>query len=287
MDIQISPSILSADFANLEREIKRIANADWVHVDVMDGHFVPNLTIGLPVVKRLAEVSPIPLDVHLMIDDPDTWAPHYASIGAKSITFHLEASSAPIRLARELKTQGVRVGVALKPATPLVDIADFLDEFDMILIMTVEPGFGGQKFIEGCLPKIAEARRLIGSRDIRIQVDGGIELHTIGEVVKAGANVIVAGSAVYNSDDPAAQVKALRQAAREALNQPDSSGSAQPQNTGLSKPGNVDGNQPSSVNVGQPDSTSAGRPSNADENQPAYSTSAQPASGAGKTSSGN
>jgi len=222
MKIQIAPSILSADFVNLENEVKKISNADWVHVDVMDAHFVPNLTIGLPVVKRLAQVSPIPLDIHLMISDPDTWAPQYAQAGAKSVTFHLEASKAPIRLARALRAQGVRAGVALKPATPVEEIADFLDEFDMVLIMTVEPGFGGQAFIEGCVPKIQRARKLIGDRDIWLEVDGGVDTANIGDLVKAGADMFVAGSAVFGTGDPATNVSQLRDCANQAAsNTPD------------------------------------------------------------------
>ena len=158
MPALINPSILSADFANLERDLQAIAAADFVHVDVMDNHFVPNLTLGLPVVKRIAEVSPVPLDVHLMIEDADRWAPEYAALGAASVTFHAEATQAPVRLARELRSRGVRAGIALRPASPVEPFLDLLPEFDMILVMTVEPGFGGQSFIEGMLPKIRRAR---------------------------------------------------------------------------------------------------------------------------------
>ena len=161
MAVRINPSILSADFANLERDLAAIATADYAHVDVMDQHFVPNLTIGLPVVKRLAEVSPVPLDVHLMVDDADRWAPQYAAAGAASVTFHAEATQAPVRLARELRSVGVRAGVAIRPASPVEPLLDLLDEFDMILVMTVEPGFGGQPFIDGTLPKIRRARQAI------------------------------------------------------------------------------------------------------------------------------
>ena len=154
MPALINPSILSADFMNLERELQAIAAADFVHVDVMDNHFVPNLTLGLPVVKRIAEVSPVPLDVHLMIEDADRWAPEYAALGAASVTFHAEATQAPVRLARELRSRGVRAGIALRPASPVEPFLDLLPEFDMLLVMTVEPGFGGQSFIEGMLPKI-------------------------------------------------------------------------------------------------------------------------------------
>lgn len=212
MPALINPSILSADFANLERDLGRIANADYAHVDVMDNHFVPNLTIGVPVVQRLAQVSPVPLDLHLMIEDADRWAPQYAEAGAASVTFHLEATQAPVRLARELRAGGVRAAVALRPATPVEPLLDLLDEIDMILVMTVEPGFGGQSFIEGTLPKIRRARAAIdeAGADTWIQVDGGVARPTIGRIAEAGANVFVAGSAVYGADDPAAEIDALR-----------------------------------------------------------------------------
>ena len=212
MPALINPSILSADFANLERDLGRITNADYAHVDVMDNHFVPNLTIGAPVVQRLAEVSPIPLDLHLMIDDADRWAPQYAQAGASSVTFHLEAAQAPVRLARELRAGGVRAGVALRPATPVEPLLDLLDEIDMILVMTVEPGFGGQSFIEGTLPKIRRLRAAIDAAGAAtwVQVDGGVARGTIARIAEAGANVFVAGSAVYGADDPAAEIDALR-----------------------------------------------------------------------------
>ena len=212
MPALINPSILSADFANLERDLGRIANADYAHVDVMDNHFVPNLTLGVPVVKRLAEVSPVPLDLHLMIEDADRWAPQYAEAGASSVTFHLEAAQAPVRLARELRAGGARVGIALRPATPVEPLLDLLDEIDMILVMTVEPGFGGQSFIEGTLPKIRRARAAIEAAGAAtwVQVDGGVARGTIARIAEAGANVFVAGSAVYGADDPAAEIDALR-----------------------------------------------------------------------------
>lgn len=208
----INPSILSADFMNLERELQAIAAADFVHVDVMDNHFVPNLTLGLPVVKRIAEVSPVPLDVHLMIEDADRWAPEYAALGAASVTFHAEATQAPVRLARELRSRGVRAGIALRPASPVEPLLDLLPEFDMILVMTVEPGFGGQSFIEGMLPKIRRARQAIDESGAStwIQVDGGVARDTIGRIAQAGANVFVAGSAVYGAPDVGAEIVALR-----------------------------------------------------------------------------
>ena len=213
MGVKISPSILSADFARLSEEAARVEGAaDWLHVDVMDNHFVPNLTLGLPVVERLATVSTLPLDVHLMIEDADRWAPEYAALGAASVTFHAEATQAPVRLARELRSRGVRAGIALRPASPVEPLLDLLPEFDMLLVMTVEPGFGGQSFIEGMLPKIRRARATLDASggDTWIQVDGGVARDTIGRIAAAGANVFVAGSAVYGASDVAAEIAALR-----------------------------------------------------------------------------
>jgi ribulose-phosphate 3-epimerase len=208
----INPSILSADFANLERDLTAISTADYAHVDVMDNHFVPNLTLGLPVFERLAKVSPVPLDAHLMIDEPDRWAPAYAEAGAASVTFHAEAATAPVRLARELRRLGARAGVALRPATPVEPFLDLLAEVDMILVMTVEPGFGGQSFIEGTLPKIRRARQAVSESglDVWIQVDGGISRDTIERAAEAGANVFVAGSAVYGAESIPDEIAALR-----------------------------------------------------------------------------
>ncbi len=219
MGVQISPSILSADFTDLAGEVARIAPAaDWVHVDVMDNHFVPNLTLGLPVVERLTAVSALPLDVHLMIEDADRWAPGYAEAGAGSVTFHVEASTAPVKLARELRGHGVRAGMGLRPATPVEPYADLLPELDMLLLMTVEPGFGGQKFLDLVLPKVRAARELVKGRDLDlwIQVDGGVAADTIERCAEAGADVFVAGSAVYGAEDAAAVVQQLRAAAESA-----------------------------------------------------------------------
>jgi len=216
---RINPSILAADFVNMQAELARIAVADFVHVDVMDNHFVPNLTFGPQMVERIQETSPVPLDVHLMITDPDRWAPGYAELGASSVTFHLEAAADPIALARRLREIGARAGVAVKPATPVENLLDSLDEFDQILVMTVEPGFGGQGFMADQMTKLARladhARRL-GSQ-VWLQVDGGISESTIAQAAEAGADTFVAGSAVFGADDPAQAIAALRSGAARHL----------------------------------------------------------------------
>jgi ribulose-phosphate 3-epimerase len=216
--IQITPSILNADFANLAAEVARIGSADWVHVDVMDNHFVPNLTFGPTMVEALSKVTDTPLDAHLMIEDPDRNAVEYAEAGAGSVTFHVEAAKAPIRLARELRAHGARASMALKPATPVEPYAEVVAELDMLLVMTVEPGFGGQRFLDLCLPKIRAARALIERHggECWLQVDGGVSLETIERCAAAGADVFVAGSAVYSAEDPDAMVTALREKARQA-----------------------------------------------------------------------
>ena len=218
MGIQISPSLLASDFANLASEAARISHADWLHVDVMDNHFVPNLTLGLPVVEALGKASSTPMDCHLMIEDPDRWAPAYVEAGAKSVTFHVEAAAAPVRLARELRALGARAGMGLKPATPIDPYEDLLPELDMVLVMTVEPGFGGQEFLDLCLPKVRRTRELVEKHglDVWLQVDGGVSLETIERCAEAGADVFVAGSAVFKADDPNAMVDALREAAERA-----------------------------------------------------------------------
>ncbi|WP_010525407.1 ribulose-phosphate 3-epimerase [Nesterenkonia sp. F] len=208
----IHPSILNADFANLERELSRISTADAVHVDVMDNHFVPNLTLGLPVVESLRAATDLPLDIHLMIEDADVWAPRYAELGCESVTFHAEAAQAPIRLARELRARRSRAAMALKPATGIESYLDILGELDMLLLMTVEPGFGGQSFLDLVLPKIRRARKAVDDLggEIAVQIDGGVNAETILRAADAGADTFVAGSAVYAAEDPDAAIADLR-----------------------------------------------------------------------------
>ena len=218
MTVRITPSILNANLANLAGEVGRIPSADGLHIDVMDGHFVPNLVMGAPFVESLRPASDLMFDVHLMIEDPDRWAPQYVEAGAQSVTFHLEATTAPIKLARELRSMGARASVALRPATPIEQLADILTEFDQILLMTVEPGFGGQEFLDPVLAKIRKARKLIDAAgaDIWLQIEGGVSAETIERAAEAGADTFVAGSAVYRSDDPNQVVTSLRNQASAA-----------------------------------------------------------------------
>ena len=213
MGILIAPSVLNSDLSCLAAEVDRVAShADWIHLDIMDNHFVPNLTFGVPVVESLLKRISIPADCHLMISDPDRWAPAYAEAGASSVTFHIEAAVNPGQLCRDLRAAGARAGIGLKPGTELSTIAELLSELDMILIMTVEPGFGGQSFMSDMLPKIEQARALAEATgtDIWVQVDGGIDISTIERCASAGANVFVAGSSVYRAEDPGAMVDRLR-----------------------------------------------------------------------------
>lgn len=218
MGIRITPSILNADLADLSHEIARIPSADLIHLDVMDNRFVPNLTFGLPMVECIRAATEQPLDIHLMIAEVDRWAPGYAEAGAESVTFHVEASDAPVRLARELRRLGSRASMALRPATPIEPYADLLPELDMVLLMTVEPGFGGQAFLDVMLPKLRRTRALVDATggDIWVQVDGGISAETIERCAEAGADTFVAGSAVYRADDPDAMVRALKAQAEAA-----------------------------------------------------------------------
>ena len=211
----IAPSILSADFAWLARDASAVAGADWLHVDVMDAHFVPNLTLGLPVVESLLKATDIPMDCHLMITDPGRWAPGYAEAGAYNVTFHAEATDDPISVARDIRAAGAKAGLAVKPGTPIEPYLEILRDFDTLLVMSVEPGFGGQGFIPEVLTKVTAVRRLVdsGKLTILVEIDGGINADTIEQAAAAGVDCFVAGSAVYGAADPGAAVEALRRRA--------------------------------------------------------------------------
>jgi ribulose-phosphate 3-epimerase len=208
----IAPSLLSADFARLADEAQLVADADWLHFDVMDAHFVPNLTFGLPVMEAVQAVSPVPLDCHLMIENPGRWAPGYAEAGARNVTVHAEACHDPRAVARDIRAAGALAGLALKPETSLEHYLDILRDFDTLLVMTVEPGFGGQSFIDEVLPKVRRARELVDTGHLRllVEVDGGVNGDTIERAAEAGADVFVAGSAVYGADDPEKAIAGLR-----------------------------------------------------------------------------
>lgn len=219
MSKRIQPSILSADFVNFERDFATISSADGIHVDVMDGHFVPNLTFGLDMVKRMQEVSELDLDVHLMIENPDHWAPLYASTGVFSVTIHYEAVANAVTTAQAIKSSGSRAGLSIKPNTSVDEIADLVKHFDQILIMSVEPGFGGQSFMPLALDKISALRKLLDSKGLNtwLQVDGGIDLTTIKLASAAGADTFVAGSSVFRATDRNAMISQLREAAETSL----------------------------------------------------------------------
>lgn len=221
MSAHIHPSILSADFVNFERDFASISDADSIHVDVMDGHFVPNLTFGIPMVKRMQEIAARPLDVHLMIDRADEQALPYAELGVASVTFHAEASQDIVSLARRIRSAGAKAGVAVKPGTALDAVLGDLSEFDLVLVMTVEPGFGGQSLIDSTLDKVSQAARAIALQalNIRLQVDGGIDLTNIEKVAAHGADTFVAGSAVFGSDDRNQRIRDLRALANQGLRQ--------------------------------------------------------------------
>ena len=216
MEVKIAASILNADANKLEEEIKSVsASADWIHVDIMDNHFVPNLSFGLNVLDSLSKKKVRPLDAHLMIEDPEKWAPQYVEAGADSVTFHYEAAKDSSRLIKELHAMKSRVGLAIKPKTPLSDVKEFLNDIDVLLVMTVEPGFGGQSFMNDMLDKVRQARSIIHTEKLKlwVQVDGGIGYKTIEDSARAGADFLVVGSAAFSAADPSFAMKELRELA--------------------------------------------------------------------------
>lgn len=214
--IEIAPSILSADFARLAEEIASVerGGAGLLHVDVMDGHFVPNITIGLPVVKSLAEATRLPIDAHLMISEPGRYAEQFVAAGAKMVSVHVEADAHLHRTLMTIKSAGAQAGVAINPATPLGELEEAIGFADYVLIMSVNPGFGGQRFIAATLEKVRRLRRIIDERGLKtkIEIDGGIDLSNIAEVVAAGAEILVAGSAIFGAADPQEATRLMREA---------------------------------------------------------------------------
>ena len=208
----IAPSILAADYARLGEEIAAVPDADWIHVDIMDGHFVPNLSFGYDVTRAVHRVTDKPLDVHLMIENPEKWVDHYIDAGAACVIFHVEATDKHVELAQPIRSKGVRAGFSLRPGTPIEDYLDDLEHFDEVIVMSVEPGFGGQSFMPDQLDKVRTLRRVIDERglDIIIEIDGGISATTIEQAAEAGVDAFVAGSAVFGAGEPNAAVQELR-----------------------------------------------------------------------------
>lgn len=217
MKLRISPSILNCDMGRLADELATVDTSDRIHVDVMDNHFVPNLSWGLPVVEAAKKSTTVPIEAHLMIEDPDRWAPGYADAGCEMVTFHQEATQAPVRLSRLLRERGTKAGIAIRPITPVEPILEYIDEFDLVLVMTVEPGFGGQKFLPEALGKATKLREAVSAAGLatEIQVDGGVNRDTIAEAAAAGANNFVVGSALFATENRGEEIQILRQIARE------------------------------------------------------------------------